>query len=476
MYYGFSGSDDQQDEEGVWDNGYEAVWHLAEASGAGAYLTDSSENNHDGTPANTNYNTSGKIDGARSFRYSGAHEITITNSGELFDSWDFFALEFWIYPDYSSDAIWEASDEDMLFDRGGPIRLGRIRRNNFNDPNMGEFQMDVEFNTYGNTFMIVDIDRRQWNHIVYCYDGSYYRGFVNGQQQFSTSISNDRLISGTQSLYLGDASSPPNATLDEVRISNVTRSVDWYVTQYNNQNNTTSFYKISNEETISASSSVGYEWVELYNTGDTAIDLTGWYLSDNDGYIFNLSGAGSLPVDGYLVCRLGQSGTNSSTNLYGPIIYGSLSPTTMLEITDDLAVINNNGIIIDYVAWGCDAGTDDDNAVTWLQWTNGQYVDTSELVENETIGRDQYSTDTDLPADWENSSNSRADPFGIHATNQTVGTCNVDHIIPEFDILAIPMMIIAVAILYFNRYYNSFHNSNQNSDKNKRRNKIKRKR
>jgi hypothetical protein len=183
--------------------------------------------------------------------------------------------------------------------------------------------------------------------------------------------------------------------------------------------------------------------------------LSGWTLSDNDGNTFNLTGAGFIPVGGYLVCHLGQTGTNSSTDVYGP-------PSNMLDDTDDLELINSRGAIIDYVAWGGDPGSDDDDAVTAGEWTDGEYVDTSLIVENETIGRDRDSNDTNSPSDWENATN-EADPFGVNATHATPGAQNIDCIIPEFDILAIPIMLISVIILYFNRFYKLCSKSKSNS-------------
>jgi len=145
----------------------------------------------------------------------------------------------------------------------------------------------------------------------------------------------------------------------------------------------------------------------------------------------------------------------------------------MLEDTDDLALLDSSNDIIDYVAWGGDAGTDDDLAVTRGEWTDSTYVDTSQLQENETIGRDKDSNDTNMPSDWENTSN-KADPYGVNATMATQGAQNIDCIIPEFNFIMIPILTISLFVLLINRYYScSF--SNQNSIKNPRRKKLKKK-
>jgi hypothetical protein len=113
--------------------------------------------------------------------------------------------------------------------------------------------------------------------------------------------------------------------------------------------------------------------------------------------------------------------------------------------------MDNNSNIIDYVAWGGDPGKSDDTAVITDQWFDGAYIDTSTLQANETIGRDKDSNDTNTPSDWENSTTSRADPFGVNATRKTPGTQNVDHIIPEFPMFVLPIMIIVIFIYASNR-------------------------
>ena len=109
MYFGNASSPDQQSINATWSNGYQAVWHLSEASGTGAYIKNSALNNYHGTPNGTSFTASGRIDGARTFSNVGSSNIGFGGSGALFNGWSQFAFEFWIYPNYASDAIWEAA-------------------------------------------------------------------------------------------------------------------------------------------------------------------------------------------------------------------------------------------------------------------------------------------------------------------------------------------------------------------------------
>jgi hypothetical protein len=416
--------------------------------------------------------------------------------------------------------------------------------------------------------------------------------------------------------------------LDEVRLSKVVRSDAWLSTTFNTQNNS-GFYSIGNEESTGAAP--GYEWVEVYNRGDTAVDLTGWYITDNDGNKFYLTGAGSIAADSYVVAHLSQTGTNSSTDVYDRVTattvdsiiiqpgasngkdsflyqgsptdrnggdsyfeigdyndgleerilfdfnmsyipgstiveanlwlyhftgsgtsdghvnvrritrnwteaycdwnnYDSGNPWSnggggdftdkvyswktilanvnkwyywnvtelingwknstwenygleleahwntgwhqfrssdydtdlayrpylvvnysyssplimdMLANTDDLSLCNSNGEVIDYVAWGADPGQDDTAAVTRGLWQNGVFVDTSSMLENETLGRDKDSEDNDTAGDWENSTSNKADPYGIDTPIVTPGAQNV-FIIPEFGEVATAAVICFV--------------------------------
>jgi hypothetical protein len=487
--------------------------------------------------------------------------------------------------------------------------------------------MPITFDTW--TYIVGVVDRSDNTLHIY-QDGS--------EVGVGTDISTIDSVSGIKPFLLSRAGSL-DGMLDDVRVSKIIRSAGWVETEFNNQNDTASFLYAGSEETPPSSSTTestaNYEWVELYNKGNTPVDLTGWYLTDNDGLKFDISGAGSIPSGGYLVCHLGEGGTNSSTDVYGYIDYeteitiqpdanagkdvhidsslgilnmgnsitmtitnasslyirpmvqfdlSSLPPgfikdakvwlyrsgghsstsatvnlhrvtqswtegdgtvnsganwatydgtnswansggdydssnedtkivvagtnawyywnatdlvdawergtysnygmifeandgseyqylassdnsdssyhpklivnmtttTPMLGNSDDLSLVKDSSIVIDYVAWGADAGPDDDEATAWGQWTDGEYVDTSELIENQTIGRDKDSNDTNLPADWEDGAG-KADPFGIDRSTEngsTPNAQNIDVIIPEFDEFLFPIifMLLLVAV------------------------------
>ena len=258
MYYDNPSSPDQQSVLGTWTNGYRAVWHLSEASGAGAYIRNSALANYNGTPTGTAFNASGKIDGARTFDNAATSYITIGNSAALFNAWTQFSFEFWIHPDYASDAIWEAAGEDQLmYGNTGPVRLGRVRRFNYDPAGTGELQVDVQFNTAGTQFVANSINRSAWNHVVHTYQGSDYQVFFNGVEVYRDVFPNDRLTAASYLLLgLDNPNGALNGSLDEVRISNAGRSAEWILTEYANQNAPATFCSVCGGQDI-ASTAVG---------------------------------------------------------------------------------------------------------------------------------------------------------------------------------------------------------------------------
>ena len=105
------------------------------------------------------------------------------------------------------------------------------------------------------------------------------------------------------------------------------------------------------------------EWVELYNRGETAVDLTGWTLEDGGSHVKPLSG--TIPADGYLVF----SGYSSWLNNGGDIIY-----------------LNSTTANIDRVTYG--------------NWNDGDSDDNAPAPDSdESAGRCPNGGDTDNDAD-----------------------------------------------------------------------------
>lgn len=88
-------------------------------------------------------------------------------------------------------------------------------------------------------------------HLAGVYDGSYLRLYKNGVQVASTPQAST--ISTSRPIYIGGGNSGTGfrfiGSLDEARFSAVTRSADWILAGYANQDSPGTFYAVGTEET-----------------------------------------------------------------------------------------------------------------------------------------------------------------------------------------------------------------------------------
>ena len=86
------------------------------------------------------------------------------------------------------------------------------------------------------------------------------------------------------------------------------------------------------------------EWVELYNVGDTDVDLGGWSLSDSNGY----GSSGSLTID---------AGTTIAPGEYLVFVVRG-SDGLLNNGGDDLELSDANSALVDELTWTSSAPGD----------------------------------------------------------------------------------------------------------------------
>jgi MSHA biogenesis protein MshQ len=178
---------------GVWDDDYVGVWHFKESSGSGSYLKNSKQDAYHADPDSSSpFVADAKIAGGRD-----VNQIDFDSGGDLLDGDTAFTLSFWGYPNYASDAEWQA-DEAHMFNTDSMWGL-RWSRNSGNDPGTGWIQADVKFTSGTNYFNHWnDLLRAQWNHIVLNYNGSALRWYINGSMvKQSTGYTGQALVSNS---------------------------------------------------------------------------------------------------------------------------------------------------------------------------------------------------------------------------------------------------------------------------------------
>ena len=251
LYYGNPSCSNQEFSEKVWDSDFCGVWHLDD-------FYDSTFNSNDGTNHGTN-KIAGMIGDARDFEknnsaYIDWGDLPEPANGEISAG----TFEMWVKPDQFIGApICKANSGDYE-----PDRLSYFLW--LFDGKIGFWALSGTW--YPSQRRIYTITNEpyiitgNWQHVAAVVDLSVQNMdlFYNGQEKDST-----KTVEGSPPLFFynialseesGKTVSESGATfyngvIDELRISKICRSSSWISTEYNNQNNPSSFLSFGMEET-----------------------------------------------------------------------------------------------------------------------------------------------------------------------------------------------------------------------------------
>jgi len=205
MYYGNATASDGQDAANVWDSNYIGVWHLSESSGT---LYDSTVNGNNGTPQGTPILISGgAVDGAQDFD-AGSDRVNIAiNLGAT------VTISTWAKLDTQDDMLWcinNSGGPDLWF-TGGNIYLNT-------------------WDGFGNPFCPQPASVNLWHQYTAVINVTntilYIDGQLGGTANYRNPASTIIYIGSSSTTYTWDGS------VDEFRISDITRSADWVNAQY----------------------------------------------------------------------------------------------------------------------------------------------------------------------------------------------------------------------------------------------------
>jgi len=253
LYYGNPSSGDQQSSDKVWDLDYEIVYHIKENEGN---HKDSTSNNYDGVPDVVQQGENiGKIDGADEFtgQTSGSDKINPPDD-PLHNEIHHYTIELW----YKADNI--AGTHQVLFEEGGQTNGVNIYVDN------GKIWVGAYSDYITNKWLSLDTTNNEWHYVVLIFDeDDFLKVFHDGKINSSNVngyIYQHQDRAGIGALqedtvfhdYIEDSDSSNwqygfDGIIDEFRISNTCRSISWISTQYNNQNNPSSFLSFGPEET-----------------------------------------------------------------------------------------------------------------------------------------------------------------------------------------------------------------------------------
>ena len=219
LYYGNSSVADGQNKPGVWSNGYVAVYHLSDCNDSAGSNT--------GTPNGVACTAGGRIGGA--YAYDSASDyIRVPDSASLNTVFgtESFTLEAWVYPlDYinyrgilnkRTSSYHSASPGGLFSDIGGlKVILGTGNDNETSQQIMNVAPLNA------------------WHHIVGMANATHLSFYVDGTSRGSQAITLNPPVNGEPlaigAFYPGQRGF--SGTIDEVRIANVPRTLDWIVAE-----------------------------------------------------------------------------------------------------------------------------------------------------------------------------------------------------------------------------------------------------
>jgi len=251
---------------------------------------DSTVNHNDGQILDgVNLNATGKIDGADDFE--GTDGFVNCRDSNTLKGMNTLTVEAWVRPNRVGAGGIVSKLNHWTAGIGGSYSLWQ--------ENNGNVAWGVVTET--STTSLSDtpaMQNGQWYHLAGVYDGSQIRLYLNGTQVGTPRPVAGKIASTNDSCYIGRyLTAYMNGTIDEVRVSNVSRSSNWVLTEYNNQYEPSTFYAVGDEEAITAKVSVNPTVVEKHpaDIGSTfEVNVTVQNVTDLFGFDFNLTWDNSL--------------------------------------------------------------------------------------------------------------------------------------------------------------------------------------
>ncbi|KKN45819.1 hypothetical protein LCGC14_0679240 [marine sediment metagenome] len=329
IYYGNSTMNSRQNPISVWNNDYKAIWHMSDNPSGTIY--DSTSNDNDGTTfggMDSSDQVSSKIGGGISL--DGINDyILIPHSSSIDITGNQITLEAWINlgqvpPQHDAPVIVKAPSDNneryMLGVDGGE------------NPSLVNQRITASISGY-RRYDVGRLYQDTWTHISAVYDGT-----LDGSNKFfvyidgaliSAQYAAGTILSTSGNLNIGRRISTSRwlyGIIDELRISSVARSDDWFTTQFNNHNDPFNFYSVGSEQAI-------FHQAQIY-----AVDLYGNVVPNAN-------------ISMYKNTNLVQSGVTTSD---GSVLFTNITQAEYnftVKITSDIGnhseIVNKTTILID---------------------------------------------------------------------------------------------------------------------------------
>ena len=284
---------------------------------------DSTANQNNGTAGGQPTSVTGQIDGATHFNAADPDYINCGSSSSL-AGMSALTVEAWVKQDnlpsggtgiVAKWSSWSSGSYILWQGSSGAVSWGVITTN-----------------THTYVTGPAALTAGQWYYLVGVYNGSQITLYINGAQVGSASLTGN-VMSTSDLCYIGRYTTPYfNGTIDEVRISNMSRSVSWITTEYNNELNPSTFCTVGSEEaqvytlTVSVNPSAG---------GSVSADVEPPYYY---GDVVTLT---ETPSAGYTFSSWGGDGSGTATTC---VITMNSNKTVTATFTENTYMLTVNTV------------------------------------------------------------------------------------------------------------------------------------
>ncbi|GAB5408505.1 MAG: hypothetical protein BalsKO_08700 [Balneolaceae bacterium] len=241
IYFGNSSQTTDQSVSTTWDSNYQLVMHMDD-------LTDATANGNDGTDNGTGGtgSSAGILGNARVFTEADGDFISVADDATL-DITGAITLSAWVNVDNF------ATTPDLLTKGAYNESYGTWLRTD----NTARLADD------GTTRVTsaATIGSGTTGYVTFTNSGTETAVYINGSNKTTGTLAS--FTNNNNPFFISTAAYPLNGWVDEVRVSNIARSDDWIITEYNNQFSPGSFYSETEEAPILAD-------IEILSTTATA--------------------------------------------------------------------------------------------------------------------------------------------------------------------------------------------------------------
>lgn len=278
MYYDNAAASDAQNAGGVWTNNFSGVWHLSEdPSGTAPQMKDSTSNGNNGT-SNGSMTASdqvpGQVDGSLDF--DGVDDYVDVGSNILFNSSSVVTMTAW------ANSVTLTNSYPFVMRQSADANEFEIGLGQNQGLNTWRFEVCKSSVGCDTAESVTGIQTGQWVHLVGIFNTNDIILYLNGELEKNISYTRGSVPSGNN-MHIGNSGTSNlfNGTIDEVRISSVSRSSGWINASFSSTNG--SFTTFGSEEGgpwASLNTSTMITAIENSRTGTNITPASGIFVND----------------------------------------------------------------------------------------------------------------------------------------------------------------------------------------------------